>query len=79
MFHVTFTLHFYFAVAMLVRRPVGAACGACTTMNAVTDKALARPATCCSQRSDRRFMHRRRSSVNFRGHDIFARKICMKN
>jgi len=22
---------------------------------------------------------RRRSSVNFRGHDIFARKICMKN
>jgi len=23
--------------------------------------------------------HRRRSSVNFRGHDIFARKICMKN
>jgi len=23
--------------------------------------------------------HRRRSSVNCRGHDIFARKICMKN
>jgi len=23
--------------------------------------------------------HRRRSSVNFRGHDIFARKICMNN
>ena len=23
--------------------------------------------------------HGRRSSVNFRGHDIFARKICMKN
>jgi len=23
--------------------------------------------------------HRRRSSVNFRGHDIFARKICMGN
>ena len=23
--------------------------------------------------------HRRRSSVNIRGHDIFARKICMKN
>jgi len=24
-------------------------------------------------------LHRRRSSVNVRGHDIFARKICMKN
>jgi len=23
--------------------------------------------------------HRRRSLVNFRGHHIFARKICMKN
>jgi len=23
--------------------------------------------------------HRRRRSVNFRGHDIFARKMCMKN
>jgi len=24
-------------------------------------------------------IHRRRNSVNFRGHDIFARKMCMKN
>ena len=24
-------------------------------------------------------MHRRRSSVNFRGYDIFSRKMCMKN
>ena len=24
-------------------------------------------------------LHGRRSSVNFRGYDIFARKICMKN
>jgi len=28
---------------------------------------------------DFRPVHRPRSSFNFRGHDIFARKICMKN
>ena len=30
-------------------------------------------------RAVKRKNHRRRSSVNFRGHDIFARKICVRN
>jgi len=43
------------AAVVFVRRQVGAASGACSTMNAVTDKALARPAACRSQRSEGTF------------------------